>query len=440
VIEGGEDPFRNLRRVTLAENAARQCRYDTSHLAGGNGHASVVPRLVPLIHPLFRVTRSVLGLRMSHLGGPSGCQLAIHRRTGNPAHVKTSRLVVRNATVLTGPKMERRDVPLHIADGAITSIGGPMSGEAEIIDASDLTLIPGFIDAHVHIGFYDPLEVLLGGVTTVRDLAWPPDEIFELSKRSRSADFDGPEILAAGPMLTAPGGYPTTAGWAPPGTGRVIADINDAEVAVSEVAEAGGCIVKIALNPPVGPTLDTPTLSAIVESAHARGLKVTGHVFGLDQLTKCLRAGVDELAHALMSEEQIPGSTIEEMVAARMVVVPTFACRFGSDLESAIDNVSRFLAAGGTVIYGTDLGDEGPVPGIDANEITSMARAGMSGFDILRSATHVSAGWLGLDDRGVIEPRKRADVIGVRGDPLDDPAALTSVELVIRQGRVVKVP
>ncbi len=342
--------------------------------------------------------------------------------------------------MLAGPEMEACDKPLHIAGGMITAVGGSVDAEARVIDATGLTLLPGFIDAHVHICFYDPLEVLLGGVTTVRDLAWPPDEIFELSKRSRSADFDGPEIIAAGPMLTTAGGYPTTAGWAPPGTGRIVTDIEDAEVAVSEAAGAGACIIKIALNPPVGPTLDTPTLSAIVESAHSRGLKVTGHVFGLDQLDKCLRTGVDELAHALMSEERIPSSTIEKMVAAEMVVVPTFSCRFGSDLDSAIDNVARFRRAGGTVIYGTDLGNEGPVPGIDANEIASMVRAGMAGSDIVRSATHDSARWLGLHDRGVIEPMKRADVIGVRGDPLDDPASLTSVELVIRQGRVVRAP
>jgi imidazolonepropionase-like amidohydrolase len=362
--------------------------------------------------------------------------------------MNTSGVAIVGGLLLNGPSLEPFDATLQIIDGRIEQVDGPLPPDLRVVDATGLTILPGFIDAHVHIAFYEPHDVLTGGVTTVRDLAWPPAVIFELAQRSRDVDFDGPEILAAGPMLTTAGGYPTSAGWAPPGTARVVAgpadaeaadaEAADAEAAVTEAADAGACIIKVALNPPAGPTLDTPTLAAIVSAAHARGLKVTGHVSGLDQLDKCLHAGVDELAHALMSEERIPAATLDRMVEQGMVIVPTFSCRTGSDLEMAIENVARFRAAGGTVIYGTDLGNEGPVPGIDASEVSSMMEAGMSGLEIVRSATCDSARWLGLTDRGVIQPGARADLIGVSGDPSEDPTTLSNVRLVIRGGRIVK--
>ena len=80
--------------------------------------------------------------------------------------------------------------------------------------------MPAVADRHVHIELSDPAAVLAGGVTAVRDLAWPPERIFALADASEMPSFDGPLIKAAGPMLTAPGGYPTQDSWAPAGTGR----------------------------------------------------------------------------------------------------------------------------------------------------------------------------------------------------------------------------
>jgi len=91
----------------------------------------------------------------------------------------------------------------------------------------------------VHIRLADPAEVLAGGVTAVRDLAWVPQEIFPLADASELPSFTGPLIRAVGPMLTAPGGYPTTEGWAPPGTGRELAGPEDAAAAVIELAASG---------------------------------------------------------------------------------------------------------------------------------------------------------------------------------------------------------
>lgn len=345
---------------------------------------------------------------------------------------------ITGSTALLGHELKTTvDAVVVIRNGLITDAGSeadiPVPDGAEVIDGSNKTLLPGFIDAHVHIGFYDPSDVLAGGVTTVRDLGWPPDRIDELVAVARTG-FDGPSIVAAGPMLTAPGGYPTRAAWAPAGTGREVTGPEDARVAVAEVADRGYCVVKIALNPPVGPVLGPDTLSAIVEAAHERGLKVTGHIHGLDELHKAIAAGVDELAHMLMSDESIPEPTIERMVGAGMAVVPTLSVFSGSGLRTAIENLRSFRAAGGRVIYGTDLGNEGPVPGIDPSEVRAMSDAGMSGRDIVRAATVESSSWLGLDRTGVIAPGRVADLVLVDGDPIEEPMALTKVDTVWREG------
>jgi imidazolonepropionase-like amidohydrolase len=346
--------------------------------------------------------------------------------TGADVLVGTDLAVVSDATVVA-------------TDGAIDRIGSAadvgVPRDVHTADASGLVIVPGFIDAHVHIGFYDPADVLAGGVTTARDLAWPPELIHPLARRSAAPDFDGPTVIAAGPMLTAPGGYPGRAGWAPPGTAREVATLDDARAAVARTSDEGACVIKVALNPAVGPTLDGEVLRAIVDAAHARGLKVTGHVHGVAELIKALNAGMDELAHMLMSTEPIPNSIIDRMVEQRMVVVPTLSIRFGRDQRIAIDNLDRFVAAGGSIVYGTDLGNAGPRPGIDGREVRALAKAGLSGSAIIAAATVDSAAWLGLSSKGVIAPGMDADLVAVAGDPLREPKALTNVRMVWRGGR-----
>lgn len=280
--------------------------------------------------------------------------------------------------------------------------------------------------------------MLTRGVTTVRDLGWPPKRLWPLVERSRANDFDGPEVVAAGQMLTVPRGYPMRAGWAPRHTGLPVRSPGEATEAVAAQAEAGACVIKVALNPLAGPVLDVATLAAIVREAHDRSLRVTGHVYALAELQKALDAHVDELAHMLMSPETIPPAIIYRMVGQSMTVVPTLSCFFGSNQEIAVENLRSFKQMGGRVIYGTDLGNEGPRPGIDQMEVDAMSRSGMSSLEIIASATVSTARYLGLEDRGVLEAGRRADIVAVRGKPLTDPLALTEVAMVWRCGRRIR--
>lgn len=373
--------------------------------------------------------------------------LAFAACNGQPASVdkrlanqdQSATIVARRA--LVGPRLELLDHPvIRVEGGRIAAISsGPVPDGIDVIDAGDATLLPGFIDAHVHIGFHPSEDILLGGVTTVRDTGAPPDEIFPLAERSHY-DLSIPLILAAGPMLTVPGGYPTQAEWAAPGTGRPVGSPDEARQVVRELEQSGAVVIKVALNPPVGPTLDGSTLGAIVDTAHQLGLSVTGHVYGTEQLDKALDAGVDELAHMLMGVEELPERTIERMVRAGMTVVPTLSIRSGRDAKVAAANLERFAAAGGRVIYGTDLGNAGPRPGIDRREIRGLSRAGFSALDIIGAATVDAAAHLGLEDRGSLEVGLAADIIAVAGDPSSKAKRLSEVVLVMREGSLVREP
>jgi len=343
---------------------------------------------------------------------------------------------------LVGTELEPIDeATVVISNDVIRAVGASAEIEppedAELVDATGFTLLPGFIDSHVHIGMAPPIEVLRGGVTTVRDLAWPPQTIWALSGKSKSEDWQGPEIIAAGQMLTVPDGYPLRAAWAPPDTGRAIRSAAEGWEAVDEQADSGACVIKVALNGLAGPTIDAGTLAAIVEAAHARGLRVTGHVHGLSELHKALDAGMDELAHMLMSPEPIPATTVNRMVSAHMTIVPTLSCFFGKEQTIAIENMRAFIAAGGHFVYGTDLGNEGPRPGIDPREVDALARAGLGDSDIVASATTRAAVHLGLTDRGALARGLLADVVAVLWVPGGDPIELTQVGMVWRRGRRV---
>ncbi|MCA1830777.1 MAG: hypothetical protein LC663_04605, partial [Actinobacteria bacterium] len=218
-------------------------------------------------------------------------------------------------------------------DGAVIASVVPASGTPVGV------LLPGFIDAHVHLGFCSPASVLAAGVTTARDLGWP---------LARSLD-GGPDVVRAGQILTPAGGYPSRAAWAPTGTAREIASVDEIAPAV---AEQPGEWIKIAQDAR-GPVFDATLLSSLCSAARAAGKRVTSHCTSLAQLVAGLDAGVTEFAHGLWSDQPIPSPVVERLVARGVVIVPTLHI---DPYPTRLDNVGRFFRAGGTVVYGTDMG------------------------------------------------------------------------------------
>lgn len=318
-----------------------------------------------------------------------------------------------------------------VLEGRRVAFAGPAweAPEADEEIRGDWFLLPGVVDHHVHIGLSDPKAVLRGGVTSVRDLGWPSEDIFALADISQATDFDGPVIVAAGPMITAPGGYPSRAGWCPPGGWVAVRDAEEGAGAVSAIAAQDPVAIKVILNAEAGPTLSDASLVAVCDTAHARGLAVTAHVQGPGQTERALGAGVDELAHCPWTERLSDG--LVAALARRMEIVSTLDIhsygRSTPELSTAVDNLRRFASSGGRVRYGTDLGN-GPIPaGIHVGEVRHLAAAGLSTDDVLRSMT-----------RGPLRDGVHADIVGLRGDPFEDLEAFGNVGLVVRRGTTLR--
>ena len=337
-------------------------------------------------------------------------------------------LSIRAAAAWLGPGRLVEPAQIVCHGGSIT-----YAGEATYIGHADREVslggfvMPAVADRHVHIELSRPADVLAGGVTAVRDLAWPADRIFPLADASELPSFDGPLIRAAGPMLTAPGGYPTQDPWAPPGTGHEVKSPEDAAGAVEELVRLGATAVKVSLNAEAGPTPTDAELAAICDAAHAAELPVTSHAQGRGEVERALGAGIDELAHTpwvRLSDDVI------QTAATRLRIVSTLdILSFGRDtpeIRIALDNLRRFHVAGGQIVYGTDLGN-GEIPaGIHEREARLMREAGMEPEEVLEAMI-----------RAPLELDAPADLIELSSSPLEDLGALGEVHTVIRAGRVV---
>jgi imidazolonepropionase-like amidohydrolase len=328
------------------------------------------------------------------------------------------------------------DQTVIAAGGRIERVGlaaatGPPAG-AVVVEGAGATLLPGFVDAHVHLDFYPPAQVLAGGVTTVRDLGWPAGRLAALAARAAAQPAASPRLLAAGQIVTVPGGYPTRAPWAPPGTARPVDGAAEAVAAVAELAEAGAAVIKVALDDRVGPTLPGPVLAAIVRAAGERGLGVTAHVGTAAEAAKALAAGVAELAHWPFDPSPLPDRLVDEL-AESVVAVPTLHIDPSPARRAGL---RRFVGRGGRVLYGTDLGNLGPPPAVDTEELRLLVEAGLDPGRALAAATSLAADHLGLAGLGRVGPGATADLLLVDGDPLADLDALSRVRLVTRDGLV----
>ena len=310
--------------------------------------------------------------------------------------------------------------------GSETLSGEPVPPEPDQEIHVDGFVMPGVVDRHVHIGLSDPGAVLAGGVTAVRDLAWPADTIFSLAEASESPSFNGPLIRCAGPMITCTGGYPTQSSWAPKGTGIQVRGPGDSAEAARHLIASGAAVLKVALNADAGPKLSDEELLAVCEVGHEAHVPVTAHCQGRGQVHRAVGAGVDELAHAPWSE-RLSDDLIRAM-AKRMRIVSTLDIHaFGKDtpeVRVALENLHRFIGEGGTVVYGTDLGN-GPIPpGIHVGEVWHLYRAGLSAEGLLQALTYRP-----------LAPGEPADLVALGRNPLENLGALGEVRLVIRAGR-----
>jgi imidazolonepropionase-like amidohydrolase len=295
-------------------------------------------------------------------------------------------------------------------DGTVAALGPA----AEVVVPQGFQVLdgtwvgPGIVDAHVHLAFGGPAEALAGGVVAVRDLGAPPEQA------AAWRDPNGaPVVAVAGPLLTAPGGYPSRS-WGADGFAAFVATPDGAR---RMVAALDVDIVKVALEPSGGqPVPDVEVVRAIVEAAHDSSRYVTAHALSEAMVLRALDAGVDELCHTPV--ERLSERTVERVAASGVPVVSTIET-LG---RGAARNAAALHAAGVRLLYGTDLGNAGTKPGVDPRELRRLADAGLGPLGALRAATEGSAGAYGFSGiTGRIERGARAAVVLLDNDPLVHP-------------------
>lgn len=369
-----------------------------------------------------------------------------------------------------------------------TRAHGDWPAEAEIIDVSGMTILPGLIDVHDHLamhgydlarrwGIDEPQttrtlrtakvlgQTLAAGYTTVRDAAGL-DAGFK-----RAIDeglIEGPRLVLSLVIVSPIGGIGdrvSPAGFSccvpndpllPDGVVNSLADVRPV---VRRVVRAGADVIKCATTggassrPGHGPmdgAFNLDEMQALVEEAHALDRRVICHALGGRGLRIAVEAGVDSIDHGCYLDEE--PELLDRMARQGIFFVPTFAVydfhrksplphvrERARDLEEHhVASLRAALAAGVKIAAGTDAGGHGHPP--NAIEIACLVRAGMTPLQALRAATGRAAECIGrAADLGTIEKGKLADLIVVKGDPLADVGILQKPEniaLVIKGGEI----
>lgn len=375
------------------------------------------------------------------------------------------------------------DAGLLVEAGRIVRVGGSAPAGAQMIDLGDATLLPGLIDLHVHItgqiepgfqyrsvtetavdaalrGVQHARTTLEAGFTTVRELGAPGFAAVSLGRAIDAGRMSGPRIVAAGSSIGITGGHCDETGWRPglieTGIEEGIADGPDAVTrAVRYQIKHGAQVIKVCATAGVlsfeesvgAQQMSAAELRAAVEEAARHGMKVAAHAHGTEGIKAAVEAGVTTIEHGSILDDE----AVRMMKARGTYLVPTTYLADAIDLNALPplirgkaeqvlpimrESLRRAIAAGVPIAFGTDAA---VYPhGQNAKELEVYVRLGMTPLQAIRSATSEAARALGKDDRGVLAAGKLADIIAVRGNPLEDVRALEAVVFVMKGGKVEK--
>lgn len=373
--------------------------------------------------------------------------------------VENGRVIVGDGTVLEGASVVvAGERILEVTDGPVEA------PDARRIDASGKTVLPGLVDAHVHLlvepGSSMPrsegdLNVYLreelparlrayleAGITPVVSTGdfWPA--IRPVREQLQSVGLRGPRVFTSGPVFTAPGGHPavTVCGrpdgersnpWCREHLAREVDSRREARAALERLAREGVDFVKMVydtVSPPDVEQLETALLQEIVAAAHGHGLRADGQRATLVQAMDA--KGVTAATTLVVAE------SLRDRFASEGRAEP--AEWFSGNLKARLETIRRMAEADERlVVLGTDT-PWLPPGGAFHREVRLLGRAGLTPEQIIRAATGNAAEHLGRDeDLGTLEAGKLADLIVVDGNPLEDVSALRQVEVVVKDGEAV---
>jgi imidazolonepropionase-like amidohydrolase len=383
---------------------------------------------------------------------------------------------VRAARLFDGVNARLIEHPIVVLDkGRIAGVEpGPIDSplDAEVVDLGDVTLLPGMIDAHVHLGFDaspDPvaqmrldsdatlllrmrqaaLRALAAGITTVRDLGDRDYLGIALRDWFRGGSEVGPDIISAGPPITVTGGHCYFMGGEADGELEVRRGVRarvKAGVDVIKIMATGGHMTR-GTNPGL-PQYTAQELGAAVEEAHRLGRLLTAHAHGPAGIANAVEAGVDCIEHCSfrVDGERKADPRLVERIASRGIAVsptvgaaPTNRPGVSTLAESFLPILEDMHRAGVRLIGGTDAGISPSKPhDVLPYGVAFLTRAGLTNAEALAAATSVGAEACGVADRkGALTAGKDADLFAVDGDPTRDVTALRRVTAVFKAGQRV---
>ncbi len=378
---------------------------------------------------------------------------------------------------------------LEVRDGflEVPSPGG------RTINLRTSTVMPGFIDMHVHLrGLDDRMQArlqastrdyeddaftaqinarrtLLAGFTTVRDLGNNPRLIFSLRDAIDQDMFAGPTIVAAGQGISVTGGHSEPRNGfnrdlfrvegermintcnGPEDCRRAVRDQIGLGAEVIKIAATGGVLSNVAGG--LNQQMMDDEMRAVVQTAKTFGRKVAAHAHGVDGINGALRAGVDSIEHGTFTNEETfrlyrqtgayyvptllaPAAAVADGQRGALTAAQFDKARLAAG--NAEQSFARAVRSGVKIAFGTDSGVS--KHGDNAQEFALMVRNGMAPMDAIKAATVNAADLLGRSQQvGTIEAGKDADIVAVEGDPLTNVRLLESVGYVMKHGRVHKL-
>ena len=369
----------------------------------------------------------------------------------------------------------------------------PAAGEAlRELDLGDRTVLPGFIDSHVHltttygtpwwrgavrtdeyavaVGLDNAARTVQAGFTTIRDLGSSRLTMFAVRDAIRDGLAPGPRILASGPAISIPGGHGDVTGFRPDvnaalgstlGGGNTCSGADDCARVVRELSHDGADLIKVTVTGGVlslqsrgfdNHFTDTE-LNAIVQAAKLLGLRTAAHAHGARGVEAAARAGFDSVEHAGFGDE----ASMRAMRERGTWFVPTLSTsqayreRIGTGFYAPqVEAKAKLRLAeigksvviahrlGVRIAFGTDAGVYRH--GVNANEFALLMQfGGLSPREALVTATVDAADLLGLaGEIGTLAVGKSADIIALDGNPLDDIRATERVRFVMARGVVIR--
>lgn len=344
-----------------------------------------------------------------------------------------SAVVIKNINVFDGKGLTSKAV-VAFKDGLLVE---NVDNPDLVIDGQGKYLFPGLIDCHIHIHAKEDLSILARhGVTTCLDMGTRTLEVFGSLRGGRGTC----DVRSPGMIATSPGsrhskipGFPQEV---------LVRSPADAEGFVAKRVSEGADYIKVMADNP-GP--DQATIDALVEASHGHGKKIIAHAASCEAFAMALAAKVDVITHVPL-EKTLDVDMVAQIKRANCLAVPTLIKMLkteaksgqGSDIDysNAREAVGRLKNANIPILAGTDANKHGsgpgkvPYEGSMYEELELLVAAGLSPLEAIQSATTLPPRFFNLEDRGSIEHGKRADLIILSANPLEDIRNVRQIERV----------